>query len=87
MMYTGSFYGNQLYIIMCPFSPFCLTTDPADIYKVTQEDVKYATLHPFRNSYFTKTLAQRMPPLSLEDEVNLLNLAYSKIGITLTVGG
>ncbi|XP_069946828.1 protein O-linked-mannose beta-1,2-N-acetylglucosaminyltransferase 1-like [Cherax quadricarinatus] len=84
MMYTGSFYGNQVYIVICPFSPFCLTRDPADVYKVTKEDVAYATSHPFRNMTTKMTLVERVPPLSLSDEINLTNLVFSQISITIT---
>nr|XP_045596190.1 protein O-linked-mannose beta-1,2-N-acetylglucosaminyltransferase 1-like [Procambarus clarkii] len=84
MMYTGSFYGNQLYIIMCPFSPYCLTKDPADVYKVTEEDVTYATYHPFRDTTTTMTLSERVTPVSLADEVNLTNLVYSQTRVTIT---
>nr|XP_053634850.1 LOW QUALITY PROTEIN: protein O-linked-mannose beta-1,2-N-acetylglucosaminyltransferase 1-like [Cherax quadricarinatus] len=76
MMYTASFYGNQLYLIGCPKSPFCLTQDPGDIYSATQEAMTYASLHPFRKvPPSQRRLIFRVTVLSLWDEVNLNNLA------------
>ncbi|XP_053630908.2 protein O-linked-mannose beta-1,2-N-acetylglucosaminyltransferase 1-like [Cherax quadricarinatus] len=85
MMYTGSFYGNQLYIIMCPFSPFCLTKEPGDVYRATQEDVHYATYHPFRDVLTRMTLVERVTPRDLSDEVNLTNLVYFYKTVTVTL--
>ncbi|XP_071518844.1 protein O-linked-mannose beta-1,2-N-acetylglucosaminyltransferase 1-like [Panulirus ornatus] len=79
MMFTASFYGNQLYIIGCPNSPFCLTNNPADIYNATREDVQYADDHPFRKMSLTMHVAMRVPPLSLADEINLTNLVHYSI--------
>ncbi|XP_045596272.2 protein O-linked-mannose beta-1,2-N-acetylglucosaminyltransferase 1 [Procambarus clarkii] len=76
MMYTASFYGNQLYVVGCPNSPFCMTKDAEKIYRVTQEDVDYADNHPFRRIPSTQHVALRAPPLSLSDELNLTNLLH-----------
>ncbi|KAK4317564.1 hypothetical protein Pmani_011368 [Petrolisthes manimaculis] len=75
MMYTISFYGNQLYIICCPTSPFCFTKDPDDWYRVESKDVTYANLHPFRKPPYTSHLAMRVPPTSLHDQLALTNIA------------
>nr|XP_045596269.1 protein O-linked-mannose beta-1,2-N-acetylglucosaminyltransferase 1-like [Procambarus clarkii] len=71
MMFTTSFYGNQLYVIGCPTSPFCMTTRADHIYSVTQEDIDYATSHPFRKISITEHLAVRIPTLSLSEELIL----------------
>nr|XP_045596189.1 protein O-linked-mannose beta-1,2-N-acetylglucosaminyltransferase 1-like [Procambarus clarkii] len=75
MMYTASFYGNQLYVVGCPNSPFCLTKNPEVIYSPTPEAVTLASNHPFRRPLTSqRRIAQRVAPISLQDEVSLTNL-------------
>nr|XP_053634676.1 protein O-linked-mannose beta-1,2-N-acetylglucosaminyltransferase 1-like [Cherax quadricarinatus] len=79
MMYTVSFYGNQLYIVGCPNSPFCITREAGNIYSVSLKDVDFADNHPFRKIPTNEHVALRMPPLSLSDELNLTNLIHYTI--------
>ncbi|XP_045596267.2 protein O-linked-mannose beta-1,2-N-acetylglucosaminyltransferase 1-like [Procambarus clarkii] len=76
MMYTASFYGNQLYVIGCPNSPFCITKKTENIYSATSEDMDFANEHPFRKFSPTEHLAFRVQSLSLSDEFNLNNLIH-----------
>ncbi|XP_050715411.1 protein O-linked-mannose beta-1,2-N-acetylglucosaminyltransferase 1-like isoform X2 [Eriocheir sinensis] len=73
LMHTFPFFGNQLYLVGCPFSPFCLTRDDEDMYSPGEEDVTYAKLHPFRKLRQRVRLVVRGAS-SFRDEVNLNNL-------------
>ncbi|XP_071518841.1 protein O-linked-mannose beta-1,2-N-acetylglucosaminyltransferase 1-like [Panulirus ornatus] len=84
MMFTASFYGNQLYIVTCPHSPFCLTEDPTNIFNVTMEDVRYAIHHPFRKHHTFMHVATRVPPLSFSDEIYLTNLVHATVEVFMS---
>ncbi|XP_069187637.1 uncharacterized protein [Procambarus clarkii] len=79
MMFTTSFYGNQLYVIGCPNSPFCMTRRAENIYSVTQEDVDYATSFPFRKLPIIEHMAFRVPTLSLSEEKILKSFVHYNI--------
>nr|XP_045596268.1 protein O-linked-mannose beta-1,2-N-acetylglucosaminyltransferase 1-like [Procambarus clarkii] len=79
MMFTTSFYGNQLYVIGCPNSPFCMTRRAENIYSVTQEDVDYATSFPFRKLTIIEHMAFRVPTLSLSEEKILKSFVHYNI--------
>ncbi|KAK4308555.1 hypothetical protein Pmani_019760 [Petrolisthes manimaculis] len=74
MMYTSSFYGNQVYLIGCPTSSFCLTTNEADLYHASDQDVMMANNNPFRKVMVETHIAIRLPPLSFSELVDLENL-------------
>ncbi|XP_045116725.1 protein O-linked-mannose beta-1,2-N-acetylglucosaminyltransferase 1-like isoform X2 [Portunus trituberculatus] len=78
-MYTFPFFGNQLYIVGCPLSPFCLTSDEGDVYKATPKDRKYAEHHPFRRANLAVHISIRVPPLDLNDLVTLTNLVDYRV--------
>nr|XP_045596270.1 protein O-linked-mannose beta-1,2-N-acetylglucosaminyltransferase 1-like [Procambarus clarkii] len=76
MMSTTSFYGNQLYVIGCPTSPFCMTTRAEHIYSVTLKDIDYAISHPFRKITMIGHEAVRKPTISLSEELILKSRAH-----------
>ncbi|XP_047468751.1 uncharacterized protein LOC125024982 [Penaeus chinensis] len=74
LMYTAPFYGNQLYLVGCPSSPFCFTRDPEDLYRPSHDDVIYANKYPFIKGVIVRQYALRVEPLSFEEQVNLDNI-------------
>ncbi|KAG7178114.1 O-linked-mannose beta-1-2-N-acetylglucosaminyltransferase 1-like 9 [Homarus americanus] len=70
---TFPFYGNQVYLVACPHSPYCRPNNKRMVYKATQDDADFAREStsfkpPLRINY-----ALRVPSRDPQQEFNLLN--------------
>ncbi|KAK7075877.1 hypothetical protein SK128_016409 [Halocaridina rubra] len=82
LMTTFPFYGNQVYVIFCPNSPYCQPRDPRVIYRATEDDATYARINHYPRAELKMSYALRRPPNDPEDEFKLENrhiIKYTEI--------
>ncbi|XP_066950348.1 protein O-linked-mannose beta-1,2-N-acetylglucosaminyltransferase 1-like [Macrobrachium rosenbergii] len=73
LMTTFSFYGNQVFVIACPHSPYCYPKNPKVIYRATEDDALYAKDNEFTKATLDMNYAFRIPPKNDREEYNLQN--------------
>ncbi|XP_068206009.1 protein O-linked-mannose beta-1,2-N-acetylglucosaminyltransferase 1-like [Palaemon carinicauda] len=73
LMTTFPFYGNQVFVIACPHSPYCHPQNPVVIYKATEDDALYAKDYEFPKATLDMNYAFRIPPKDDAEEYTLQN--------------
>ncbi|XP_071542894.1 protein O-linked-mannose beta-1,2-N-acetylglucosaminyltransferase 1-like [Panulirus ornatus] len=73
MMVTFPFFGNQVYVVACPHSPYCRPKHRSMIYRATADDLAFARENPFLSPLRKVTYAVRIPPNSPQQEFTLEN--------------
>ncbi|KAK3859569.1 hypothetical protein Pcinc_034331 [Petrolisthes cinctipes] len=84
MMITFPFFGNQVYLVACPNSPYCKPGGRRIIYKGTEEDLIIAKQNPvLRPALITKYATRVTPHQDPSLEFSLEN----RFVVDYTVGG
>ncbi|XP_064101826.1 protein O-linked-mannose beta-1,2-N-acetylglucosaminyltransferase 1-like [Macrobrachium nipponense] len=73
LMTTFSFYGNQVFVIACPHSPYCSPKNPRVIYRATEDDALYAKDNGFPKATLDMNYAFRSPPRNDREQYHLQN--------------
>ncbi|XP_042888585.1 protein O-linked-mannose beta-1,2-N-acetylglucosaminyltransferase 1-like [Penaeus japonicus] len=73
MMVTFPFYGNQVFVVACPNSPYCLPRHPSDIYQATEKDVDIAKANPYNMPFLKVSYGIRTPAKDPWDAFTLTN--------------
>ncbi|XP_037775310.1 uncharacterized protein LOC119572310 [Penaeus monodon] len=82
MLVTFPFYGNQVYVVACPNSPYCHPRHPSQIYHATEDDVDIAKANPFRMPLLQVSYGIRTPAKDPWDEFTLMN----RLVVNYTIG-
>ncbi|CAL4079816.1 unnamed protein product, partial [Meganyctiphanes norvegica] len=78
-LYSFGYYGNHVYTIGCPVSPYCVlannNTDPDLIYTANATDYRQTQvyLEPTQSLAYKTYRRRRVPPESLSEEINMDN--------------
>ncbi|XP_050715410.1 protein O-linked-mannose beta-1,2-N-acetylglucosaminyltransferase 1-like isoform X1 [Eriocheir sinensis] len=73
MMITFPFFGNQVYLVACPNSPYCRPGRKRVIYRASEKDQLYALRNPVMKPPLRVTYALRTPPKDPQQEFALEN--------------
>ncbi|XP_045116727.1 protein O-linked-mannose beta-1,2-N-acetylglucosaminyltransferase 1-like [Portunus trituberculatus] len=83
MMITFPFFGNQVYLVACPVSPYCRPGRRKVIYHPKEEDYQYALENPIMKPALKVSYALRIPPQDPQQEFALEN----RYIVNYTAGG